>query len=329
MKCNQYQTQMSLCLDGRLPAGSRAQVLAHIASCHGCARTWEALQQAQEIVLDLPVHRTSRDFRAALWSRIESGEGAPEIDLHPPVTAWTKVRYLISGAAAAAALLFASKFVFGRTEEGVKPESEQRIADLVRRPEPPGSAAPNPGLQFGPAAFAPDQVARVAANTAVDSARALRDTLCELESDQATPLAQRRIDRSVEKFQVAAGMLRWLQREGFIGMLPPDLEADLRVAERTAEVVQAERDPRTRRVALRSIEQVRLERLPSKLFVQASPDSHDFLREFRMHLERDPRVQRVFVMGTGLPDNTGQFSGIFLPADDFSSHVLIQVERRR
>jgi hypothetical protein len=65
-------------MGGCLPA-LRAGVLAHVAGCEDCARVWNDLQKAQELVLNLPVHTTSRDVRQTLWARIESGEGSPEI----------------------------------------------------------------------------------------------------------------------------------------------------------------------------------------------------------------------------------------------------------
>ena len=103
MSCRNHQEELSRCLDGRLPSHARARVMGHIAQCSGCARFWEELKAAQEIVLGLPQAKVGSHFRDDVWQRIQSGEGAPDTIAQEPVPVLTKVRYGLLGAAAAAA----------------------------------------------------------------------------------------------------------------------------------------------------------------------------------------------------------------------------------
>ena len=105
MNCRTCQYELSQCLDGRLPSGRRAIVMQHVDGCGACAQFWRELQQAQEVVLQLARQRVSRDFRERLFERIGAGEGTPPAVFQEPVPLATKIRYLLSGAAAAAAVL--------------------------------------------------------------------------------------------------------------------------------------------------------------------------------------------------------------------------------
>jgi len=105
MNCNTCRFELSQCLDGRLASGRRAIVMQHAATCEECASFWSELQQAQQLTLQLPKERVSEGFREQLWERIRAGEGTPEAVFHEPVPISTKVRYLLTGAAAAAAVL--------------------------------------------------------------------------------------------------------------------------------------------------------------------------------------------------------------------------------
>lgn len=105
MNCNTCRYELSMCLDGRLPSGRRSVVLQHAAECAGCRRFWSELQQAQQLTLQLPKHRVSADFHSQLWERIRAGEGTPEAVFHEPIPWLTKARYVMTGAAAAAAVL--------------------------------------------------------------------------------------------------------------------------------------------------------------------------------------------------------------------------------
>ncbi len=126
MNCNTCRFELSQCLDGRLPSGRRALVMQHVDECAGCARYWEEMQAAQALVLRLPSQRVGADFRDRLWARIEAGEGTPDAVFREPVPMLTKVRYALTGAAAAAAVLLAATWLRGERE--TPPSDAVRIA---------------------------------------------------------------------------------------------------------------------------------------------------------------------------------------------------------
>ncbi len=105
MHCPTCRYELSQCLDGRLPSGRRAIVMQHVASCKDCGTFWTDLQAAQQLSLQLPPQRVSEGFREQLWERIRAGEGTPEAVFREPVPLLVKVRYALTGAAAAAAAL--------------------------------------------------------------------------------------------------------------------------------------------------------------------------------------------------------------------------------
>lgn len=105
MNCNAFRFDLSQCLDGRLAPGRRTEVLRHAEGCDACGRFWADLQKAQQLTLRLRQPRVGADFRETLFARIESGEGTPEAVFREPVPTLTKVRYAVTGAAAAAAAI--------------------------------------------------------------------------------------------------------------------------------------------------------------------------------------------------------------------------------
>jgi len=105
MNCNTCRYELSQCLDGRLPSGRRAVVMQHVESCEACDGFWSELQAAQALTMRLRPASVSSGFRDQLWERIHAGEGTPDAALHDTLTTWTKVRYTLTGAAAAALLL--------------------------------------------------------------------------------------------------------------------------------------------------------------------------------------------------------------------------------
>lgn len=116
MNCNTCRYELSQCLDGRLPSGRRATVLAHAEACAPCGQFWEELQSAQRLTLSLRPTQVSGDFREGLWERIQAGEGTPDAVFQEPIPVATKVRYTLSGAAAAAALLIGVTLLQGERQ---------------------------------------------------------------------------------------------------------------------------------------------------------------------------------------------------------------------
>lgn len=133
MNCNTCRYELSQCLDGRLPSGRRAVVMQHVDRCEVCASFWAELQAAQQLTLQLPKERVSEGFRDQLWERIRAGEGTPDAVFHEPVPVFTKVRYLLTGAAAAAAVLVLGSWLRGDGKPSVtdRPETNQ-IAEAPR-----------------------------------------------------------------------------------------------------------------------------------------------------------------------------------------------------
>lgn len=80
-------------------------MMQHVATCDGCSTFWSELQAAQRLTLQLPRVRLGEGFHEELWERIRAGEGTPEAVFHEPVPVLAKVRYALTGAAAAAAVL--------------------------------------------------------------------------------------------------------------------------------------------------------------------------------------------------------------------------------
>lgn len=111
MNCTTCRYELSQCLDGRLPSGRRAEVMNHAESCATCGSFWLELQAAQELTLSLRETEVSPSFREGLWERINAGEGTPSAVFHEEVPLWSKVRYALTGAAAAAAMLLGVTFL--------------------------------------------------------------------------------------------------------------------------------------------------------------------------------------------------------------------------
>ena len=130
MNCNTCRYELSQCLDGRLPSGRRAAVLAHAESCQTCGAFWRDLQAAQELTHSLRSNAVSAGFREQLWERIQAGEGTPDAVFLEPVRTWTKVRYALTGAAAAAAVLVSASTL--QSERAARPATTETAAAAPR-----------------------------------------------------------------------------------------------------------------------------------------------------------------------------------------------------
>jgi hypothetical protein len=124
MNCHRCQHDLSMCLDGRLPSGQRKVVMGHVDECDACTRFWQELQSMREIVSRLPQHGLSPDFRDRLFERIESGEGTPPAVFEQPIPQLQKLRYVATGALAAAALLLVSALVRSWAADPATPDAQ-------------------------------------------------------------------------------------------------------------------------------------------------------------------------------------------------------------
>ena len=143
MNCNTCRYELSQCLDGRLPSGRRATVLAHAEACAPCGQFWEELQSAQRLTLSLRPTQVGGDFREGLWERIQAGEGTPDAVFQEPIPVATKVRYTLSGAAAAAALLIGVTLLQGERRAPSASEEVAATAPVTT----PGSVVERPRVE--------------------------------------------------------------------------------------------------------------------------------------------------------------------------------------
>ncbi|MEO6597782.1 MAG: hypothetical protein ABIP94_23805 [Planctomycetota bacterium] len=160
MNCSTRHYELSLCLDGRLPSGRRTVVMQHVATCDGCSMFWNELQAAQQLTLQLPHARMSESFQEELWERVRAGEGTPDAVFHEPVPLLAKLRYTLTGAAAAAAALLCLTWLRDdRQPNDPRPndrQSEERsVADLApSQDERPRTSASNASTGSGALASA-------------------------------------------------------------------------------------------------------------------------------------------------------------------------------
>lgn len=146
MNCSTCRYELSQCLDGRLPSGRRTAVLQHAEDCSACGAFWNELQAAQDLTLSLRSIEVGSDFRDGLWERIRAGEGTPAAVFEEPVSTATKLRYTLSGAAAAAVLLLGLTYVRDLPTGGsddLGSRDVEVVADVA------GSAAPDHGGRTG------------------------------------------------------------------------------------------------------------------------------------------------------------------------------------
>lgn len=134
MNCRTCQHELSEYLDGRLASGRRTQVLDHLAECAECARAWRELERAQAAVQRLPRHHTGPDFRERLFARIEAGEGTPLAVFREPIPVLAKVRYTLSGAAAAAALLVVASLLRDHSADETLPSHSTGAPEIATAP---------------------------------------------------------------------------------------------------------------------------------------------------------------------------------------------------
>ncbi|MEC7583795.1 MAG: hypothetical protein VYE77_05715 [Planctomycetota bacterium] len=126
MNCRTCRHEISESLDGRLPSGRRKIIMGHLRSCEPCLQFWKELQSAQKLVMQLPRQRTSSGFREQLFERIKTGEGTPEAVFLEPIPMAKKIRYAMTGAAAAAAVLITATLV--RNSVDATPNTSTEVA---------------------------------------------------------------------------------------------------------------------------------------------------------------------------------------------------------
>lgn len=257
MNCNQCRYELSQCLDGRLPSGRRTVVMEHVEHCSDCGTFWNELQAAQQLVLQLPVERVGEQFREQLWERIRAGEGTPDAVFHEPVPIAAKIRYAMTGAAAAAVVLLGVLSLRTNTPQKT-PMGPEIVADTSGpgHASGPGQlrprvhedrAVPTPASE---ASFASDDFLRLDRNPLLSSTQRLTTDVVALEA--ARQLEQRYAtvhhalgqlqDRSLDtdvvvgqvldnanEFESLGGLLLDMSDRGRL-VFDPEVGTDLRLA---------------------------------------------------------------------------------------------------
>ncbi|MEE2885835.1 MAG: hypothetical protein VX951_00250 [Planctomycetota bacterium] len=122
MSCTRYQFELSQCLDGRLSNARQREVMAHANNCARCSLAWEEMQEAQSLIFRLEQPEVTTGFREAVWERVQSGEGTPEVLLNERISFAAKCRYGLVGAAAAALFLLTYNLWFTPSIAPIPPE---------------------------------------------------------------------------------------------------------------------------------------------------------------------------------------------------------------
>jgi hypothetical protein len=247
MNCTACRYELSQCLDGRLPSGRRAVVLQHASQCEECGTFWEELQAAQLLTLRLQQPRVSENFRESLWERVQAGEGTPDAVFREPVPMLAKLRYALTGAAAAAAALLSLTW-FGPHDDAA---TTRPVAKLEPRASNVGASPIVVDSTGASARFASDPAAQSVGNAWLISStqrlglnQVAREAAKQFDNRLAETTAEmRRAENgnkeAIEQVFVTArevvsvgDLLLYMRDRGSLLFTEPAAECDLRVAVR-------------------------------------------------------------------------------------------------
>lgn len=339
MNCTTCRFELSQCLDGRLPSGRRTIVMEHAAACTECGTFWAELQAAQRLTLQLQRPRVSAEFRDALWQRIQAGEGTPEAVFREPVPMLAKLRYALTGAAAAAAALLCVTWL--TPKEDASPASEQLVARSNPSDAPPALIASAGGQGAGSQGHArwhqpapPIDQAPLFASTqrltvdlfAVETAKQLdrryaaaTSALRRLDDQPNQGVALQQVLENADEFQVFGELLLDLCERNQLYFKDSDVEPDLRFAvntlglskhtERNLQTVQTIVAPALRSSRLAAV---------SRTLLTPPLDEHTEVEVLRhLNSQRPDVFPKLFiVMGRdGMSADFGMPAGILFPDD--------------
>jgi hypothetical protein len=356
MNCTTCRYELSQCLDGRLPSGRRTVVMQHAETCAACGQFWAELQAAQRLTLQLQQPRVSPGFREELWERIRAGEGTPEAVFREQVPTLTKLRYALTGAAAAAGVLLAASL--WRGDPQAPTGAQDPIAQGQAESGPTDLGAANPvadaGNRLQPRSNAPRgttggaQVAGFAGNdfhdnpllassqrltptlVAVETAKQLEQryeavnyALRRAESNPAeAPAAIREAWQKADEFQGLGEVLLDLRNRQRLSFRDQEVDSDLRFAvNMLRRGRQGLRDETTvRTVVGEALRSDRLGSLSRTIYVAPSVDPREDM-DVLVHLNTQrPDVfrQLFFVLPSPNADELNLLVGeaVFLMADD-------------
>jgi hypothetical protein len=315
---DRLEHELSEFLDGRLPSGRREQLLDLIASDPDAAARLRGLEEARALALDLPAQAVGPDFSDTLWERIRSGEGSPDAIFRTPLPWTTKVRYLATGAAAAALALTLANFA-GPAAPGSMPPDRLATA--------PAGAAPantetNSGLRpYEPSLLArapvlaplrPETVAQAGQLECVEAVSALQSRtlgVAQTIGDVDPREVVIELDPFVGRARGSAEIIRWMQRADLV-KLQPQFDTTLALTERILERfhrANSQNDAQLLRVAVEDLQELEIEGLRQKFDIVCCTSPEDFLEDLGEQIQRSPDVRRAlrFVVTGG---NSGQMT---------------------
>lgn len=302
MGCRVREYEMSLSLDGRLPSGRRAALLRHIAECDTCSDVWESMKQGQDLALSLPGFHVSGSFRQGLQRRIESGEGAPDAVYRDPVPGRTKVRYVLSGAAAAAVVIVALR-LFASDPVAPVPSNayhnaiaKTAIAPIDSGPPSRLMAPPTNDLQLASLnEFNELQLARTTADLTAQSAQQLRARMVTMAGRPLRAETWHEYEEVLGNYKAAVGVLRWMDSKSLL-TLPEPLQNEIIEADGFMEKIFHAPSWETRDTALHDLQKVQLERVRDRFSfsIHCCLPSEDLFRELGELVISMPEAANVF-----------------------------------
>ncbi len=296
---DRFEHELSEFLDGRLPSGRREQVLDRLADDPDAARQLRDLEAAQALARDLPAQAVGTDFTDTLWERIRAGEGSPDAVFRTPLPWTAKVRYVATGAAAAAAILALANFAGPSTPGDPTPErlaaapaEEARSGGL--RPYEPSLLARAPVL----APLRPETVAQAGQFECVEAVSALQSRTLDVVQaiDDVDPRAVVvELDPFVGRARGSAEIIRWMQRADLV-KLQPQFDTTLALTERILDRfhrANSQNDSQLLRVAVEDLQELEIEGLRQKFDIVCCTSPEDFLTDLHEQIQRSADVRRA------------------------------------
>ena len=320
MDRKRLEPELSLHLDGRLPSGRRERLLDQLDSDLQAAGLLDEMERAQTLARSLPEVQVSSGFTEGLWQRIRAGEGTPEAVFREPLPWLVKARYLLTGAAAAAAVLVGASFLAAHLREDGSPQSGGSPENLARgsNAEPKaneselvaGTSAPDgtdtrrtlrpsPGAMSSAGLYpiSAFSVAQAGQNECVEAIHDLKfrapSVASRLDPTQLRDVVGE-LEPVVDRARTSAGLMRWLQTEKMI-QLPSEFDVALSLTEQILgriERAHEKNDATEMRVAVEDIDRLDVGPLHRDFEVICCRDPHEFLARFSDRFVQDPGLRR-------------------------------------
>ncbi|MDA0372603.1 MAG: hypothetical protein O2865_02345 [Planctomycetota bacterium] len=296
--------ELSEFLDGRLPSGRREQLLDRIADDPETAQRLRELEAARALARELPTQAVGPEFTETLWERIRAGEGSPEAVFRTPLPWTTKVRYVATGAAAAALVLTLANFAGGR---GIGEPGPDRVAAAPAGTEVPSDAGTRGLRPYEPsllsrtpvlAPLRPETVAQAGQFECVEAVSALQSRTLDVVQaiDDVDPReVVVELDPFVGRARGSAEIIRWMQRADLV-KLQPQFDTTLALTERILERfhrANSQNDAQLLRVAVEDLQELEIEGLRQKFDIVCCTSPEDFLEDLHEQIQRSADVRRA------------------------------------